>query len=175
MSIRIRDLTLALLLIAGLCPGAARSGPATGDPFLAGLAGRWDVSGTVLGKAAHYRGEGRWLLQGGWMCLTLIDTQQPPQYEASVYLGFDAKANDYVAHWLDRFGAAGARVVATGQRAGQKLVLLFPYPEGAFRDTLTLADDGASGTLLLEVQKSDGSWSTFASYILERVPHIGAR
>jgi hypothetical protein len=42
MAMRIRDLTLALRLIAGLAPGAARSGPASaaGDPFLAGLARR---------------------------------------------------------------------------------------------------------------------------------------
>jgi hypothetical protein len=51
----------------------------------------------------------------------------------------------------------------------------FPYPEGAFRDTLTLADDGASGTLLLGAQKDDGSWSTFASYTLKRLPHSDAR
>jgi hypothetical protein len=82
--------------------------------------------------------------------------------------GFDPKGGDYIAHWLDQFGAAGARVVATGKRDGQTLVLLFPYTEGQFRDTLTLAADGSSGTLLLESQEKDGSWSTFASYTLTR-------
>ena len=70
-----------------------------------------------------------------------------------MFLGFDAKAGDYIAHWLDQFGAAGARVVATGHREGQTLVLLFPYQGSPFRDTLTLAADGSSGTLLLEAQK----------------------
>jgi hypothetical protein len=43
------------------------------------------------------------------------------------------------------------------------------------RDTPTLAAEGASGTLLLEVQKNDGSGSSFASYTLKRAPRTGAR
>ena len=80
------------------------------------------MSGTVSGKPVRHRGEGRWVLQGGWLCLTIIDTATPPAYVASV----------------------------------------------AFRDTLALAADGASGSLLLESQQNDGSWSTFASYRLTR-------
>jgi hypothetical protein len=34
--------------------------------------------------------------------------------EADVVIGFDAKAGDYVAHRLDRFGAAGAPSPASG-------------------------------------------------------------
>jgi hypothetical protein len=48
-------------------------------------------------------------------------------------------------------------------------VLLFPYEEGAFRDTLTLANDGRSGSLLIESQEKDGHWLQFASYTLTRV------
>ena len=138
------------------------------DQFLAQLAGRWTLSGAVLGKPVRYRGDATWVLDGAWLRLALVDRAIPPGYQADVYLGFDAKAGDYIAHWLDRFGAAGARVVATGHRNGQTLVLLFPYDGAPFRDTLTLAADGASGSLLLESQRPDGSWSTFASYQLAR-------
>ena len=157
---------LALWLIAGEASAAPVARPA--DPFLAQLAGRWDMVGTVNGEAVHHRGEGRWVLKGAWLCLSIVDAASPPAYTASVYLGFDRRQRDYIAHWLDQFGAAGARVVATGKREGQTLVLLFPYAQGAFRDTLTLATDGGSGTLLLESQAKDGGWSTFASYLLTR-------
>lgn len=158
------------LLLALSCALTAQAAPAAApaDAFLARLAGHWDLTGTLGGKIVHYRGEGRWILKGGWLRLNLIDVS-PPSYQASVYLGFDSKAGDYIAHWLDQFGAAGARVVATGRRDGETLVLLFPYAEAAFRDTLTLAADGRSGSLLLESQGKDGSWSTFASYTLRRV------
>jgi len=157
---------LALALTAGLAAAAPTAQPA--DPFLADLVGKWDMDGTVRGKAVHHRGEGRWVLKGSWLCLSIVDTASPPGYVASVYLGFDSRQHDYIAHWLDQFGAAGARVVATGKREGRTLVLLFPYAEGAFRDTFTLAAAGAGGTLLLESQEKDGGWSTFASYRLTR-------
>ena len=145
------------------------------DPYLGQLAGQWDMLATVPGKPAwHQHGEGRWVLEHGWLLLHIIDLGHPPAYEASVYLGLDRKAGDYIAHWLDRFGAAGARVVGSGRREGQKLVLLFPYAEGAFRDTLVVAADGNSATLLLESQEKDGSWSTFASYRMTRMPQSPA-
>jgi hypothetical protein len=163
---------LPVLILIMACAPVVRSvasSPPARDPFLAQLAGRWDFVGTVRDKPVRYRAEGRWQLQDGWLCLSLVETRTPPDYEASVYIGADTRAGDYVAHWLDRFGAAGARVVATGKRDGQTLVLLFPYEEGAFRDTLTLASDGRSGTLLIESQEKDGHWSRFASYTLTRV------
>jgi hypothetical protein len=39
---------------------------------------------------------------------------------------------------------------------------------GAFRDTLTLAAGGGSGSLLIEAQQLDGGGSTFACYTLTR-------
>ncbi len=147
---------------------AAEPSPLPRDPFLAQLAGRWVLAGTVLGKPVRYRGDGVWVLNDGWLRLALVDRAKPPAYQADVYLGFDAKADEYIAHWLDRFGAAGARVVATGHRDGQTLVLFFPYQDSPFRDTLTLDPDGTTGSLLLESQKADGTWATFASYTLRR-------
>ncbi len=163
---------IAVLLAALVIPNAAPAAPpaAPPDTFLAQLAGDWDLSGTVRGKPVHYHGTGRWVLRGAWLQLSLRELGTPPGYEANVYIGYDARAHDYIAHWLDQFGAAGARVVATGQRDGQTLVLQFPYTEGAFRDTFKLAGDGASGSLLLESQEKDGAWSTFASYQLQRLP-----
>lgn len=174
MNTRLTRRARVLLLLAIVFPVTLRAAPPVAtplDPFLAQLAGDWEQVGTLLGKPVHYRGEGRWVLKSGWLCLTLIDTGTPPKYAASVYFGVDARGGDYIAHWLDQFGGAGARVVATGHRDGQKLVLVFPYEEGAFRDTFSLATDGNSGSLLLESQARDASWSTFASYTLTKQPN----
>ncbi len=158
------------LLLAALAPtGTAAASPAR-DPFLAALAGQWLFTGTVHGKHVDYVGHGRWVLGGGWLRLNLVDAGKPPAYEADIYLGYDPAAGDYVAHWLDRFGAAGARVVAAGHREGRRLTLDFPYESSAFRDTLTLAADGTSGTLLIQSRGADGNWSTFASYEFKRQP-----
>jgi hypothetical protein len=39
------------------------------------------------------------VLQGGFLKLHIIDIQSPPTYEAEVFIGFDAKADDFIAHW----------------------------------------------------------------------------
>jgi len=168
MTLRLKSVALLLAMTAAATADAAPAPAVAADPFLARLEGDWDMVGTVQGKPVRHHGTGRWVLKNGWLCLSIVDAGSPPAYEASVYLGFDKRAHDYIAHWLDQFGAAGARVVGTGQREGQTLVVLFPYGEGAFRDTFSLAADASNGTLLLESQEKDGRWSTFASYRLTR-------
>jgi hypothetical protein len=108
------------------------------------------------------------VLQDGWLRFHMLDVSQPPKYEANLYLGFDSATGDYVAHWLDGFGAGGARVVGLGRRVGSTLVMEFPYPGSLFRDTLTISPDGKRGTLLIEAQRADGGWTVFADYALER-------
>ncbi len=136
------------------------------EMFLDGLQGDWTMEGTLGGKPVHYLADGRRVLQGGFLKLHMIDIQSPTEYEAEVFIGFDAKANDFIAHWLDRFGAPGARVVARGKRKGQQLIVVFPYAEGAFRDTFSWEPASRSWSLLLESQSADGTWSTFATYTL---------
>jgi hypothetical protein len=158
----------ALFLVAWVAAAAPAAEPAAADPFLARLEGDWDLTGSVRGESVHQHAACRWVLKGGWLRFALTDLAQPPGYEASVFFSYDARAGDYIVHWLDQFGAAGARVVGSGHRDGETLVFGFPYAEGAFRDTLTLAADGRHGTLLIEQQGKDGGWSTFASYRLVR-------
>src|SRR5579864_4399044 len=97
------------------------------NAYLDALLGDWDMSGTLLGKPVKYRARGERVLQGGFLRLHMIDVADAPPYEADLFLGYDAHADDYIGHWLDRFGAAGARVVASGKRQGETLVIQFPY------------------------------------------------
>jgi hypothetical protein len=159
---------LAPLLLGLLLPAAAAAAPPATSRYLEQLTGDWELTGPVQGKPVHYRAHGVWVLNGGWLEFSMRDLATPPAYEARVYIGYDRKADDYIAHWLDKFGAPGARVVATGHLSERTLVLDFPYAEGAFRDTLTLAHAG-NGTLLLEAQEKDGSWSRFALFQMKRL------
>jgi hypothetical protein len=156
-------IALALVSAAGHAQQAASR-----DPYLEPLAGRWHMTGHVQGEPAEYEAQGEWVLQGAWLRLHMVETSRPPKYEANVYLGFDPATGDYVAHWLDGFGAAGARVVGTGRRDGTVLTLHFPYAGSPFRDTLQLDPDGQAGSLRIEEQSADGRWSVFADYALRR-------
>ena len=138
------------------------------NAYLDGLRGDWDMIGTLLGKPVKYRAKGERVLQGGFLRLHLIDLGAAPKYEAELFLGFDAHAGDYVVHWLDRFGAAGSRVVATGKRTGETLVVQFPYAEGAFRNTYEFDPKSRGWSLIIESQAAGGAWSNFATYTLVR-------
>jgi hypothetical protein len=163
--------TVAVFLLSGTAAAdVADSAKSADEAYLDGLQGAWVMAGTLGGKPVRYLADGRRVLQGAFLRLHMMDAESPPRYEAEVFIGFDPKAHDYIVHWLDRFGAAGARVVATGERRGERLVLNFPYADGAFRDTFTWLPASGSWTLLLESQRADGSWSTFASYALTRRP-----
>jgi hypothetical protein len=163
------SLGFSLICLACLFAGdAAYSTDSPDETFLNGLQGNWMMVGTLGGKSVRYRADGERVLQGGFLKLHMIDIDSPPQYEADAFLGFDPKAGDYIAHWLDRFGAAGARVVGQGKRNGEQLVISFPYADGAFRDTFTWRPATKSWSLLIESQASNGTWSTFASYTLVR-------
>lgn len=116
---------------------AANTAASPDETHLDALQGGRVMEGTLGGKPARYFADGQRVLQRGFIKLHMIDVGTPSRYEADGFIGFDPKTNDYIAHWLDRFGAPGARVVARGVREGRRLVLNFPYAEGAFRDTFT--------------------------------------
>ena len=160
--------TLILAMRAG-CMAHAENAPAADNAYLDALQGDWDMTGTLLGKPVRYHARGERVLQGGFLRLHMIDVADAPTYEADLFLGYDAHADDYIGHWLDRFGAAGARVVASGKRKGETLVIQFPYAEAAFKDTFVYDPNSRSWSLLIESQKPGGGWSNFAAYTLVRL------
>ena len=155
-------------LISPACASGDQKSP--DDQFLDRLVGTWDMEGRLGSQPVHYIAIGERTLGGGWLEFHMQDRAAGTQgYEARIFLGADRKSHDFVAHWLDQFGAAGARVVATGTRQGNVLHLAFPYTEGAFRNTWTLVPDSKAWTLLIESQDKDGAWKEFARYAIH--PH----
>jgi hypothetical protein len=168
ISVRAALCMVALFVATGPQVTRAADAPSPDNAYLDELQGEWEMTGTLLGKPVKYHARGERVLQGGFLRLHMIDLGAAPNYEAELFLGFDAHAGDYVVHWLDRFGAAGARVVASGRRTGKTLVVLFPYAEGAFRNTYEFDPKSRSWSLIIESQAAGGAWSNFATYTLVR-------
>lgn len=173
-----REILCAVVLLSMMAAdglAGTADAPSADNAYLDALQGDWDMSGTLLGKPVKYRAHGERVLQGGFLRLHMIDAAAAPSYEADLFLGYDAHADDYIGHWLDRFGAAGARVVASGKRQGATLIIQFPYAAGTFKDTFVYEAKSDSWTLLIESQGPDGHWSNFAQYALMHLaPPAGA-
>lgn len=153
-----------LFLVAALAASAfAGENPRT---LLGRLEGRWLMSGEVRGKSVAYNAEGTWILGGGFLAFHMTDTAIPPSYEATLFMGVDTAKKEFVGHWLDVTGGAGARVAATGPFAPDTIRLVYPYAEGKFRNCITF--EGAAGKFVIDMERTPGIWSPFASYILTR-------
>lgn len=157
---------IPLLAMSTERPARAEEARSADDAYLDALQGDWDMTGTLLGKPVRYHARGERVLQGGFLSLHMIDAAEAPTYEADLFLGYDARADDYIGHWLDRFGAAGARAVASGKRQAETLIIQFPYADAAFKDTFVYDPKSHAWSLLIESQKPGGGWSNFATYTL---------
>jgi hypothetical protein len=153
---------VSLALATGLFAQTAR--PASMDALLDRLVGRWVMTGSVRGQPVTYTLDAARVLQGRFVELHMEDVSRPPAYEARVFVGVDSAGSRYIAHWLDKFGAAFSIPHATGEARGDTLLLTFPYPDGAFRDRFVYNRPTDAWYFRLEAADSTGGWRLFAEY-----------
>jgi hypothetical protein len=166
--IRSLGLTSVLAVALAACLSAQASDPGQMDGLLEHLLGKWRMTGSVRGRPATYALNATRILQGRFVELHMEDVNQPPAYEARVFIGVDSAGGRYIAHWLDKFGAAYSVPHATGHSRGDTLLLTFPYPHGAFRDTFVYDRHTDAWYFRLEAADSSGGWRLFAEYQVRR-------
>lgn len=162
-----RALLFIMIAVAASAPLAAQT-PASTDSLLERFVGQWAMAGTVRGSPATYALDVSRVLQGKFVELHMTDVHLPPGYEARAFLGADTAGTGVVAHWLDNFGAAYSVPTATGAARGDTLVLNFPYPTGAFRDTFVYDRTRDRWDMRLERADANGGWTLFAQYEAHR-------
>jgi hypothetical protein len=138
------------------------------DSLLERLVGQWRMTGTVRGRPATYALDASRVLQGRFVELHMMDTSHPPDYEARVFIGVDSAKARYIAHWLDKFGAAYSIPPAFGGAKGDTLLLTFAYPDGPFRDTFVYDPRTDGWYFRLESGDSTEAWRLFAEYDVRR-------
>jgi hypothetical protein len=164
----IRSIVLAGIVWCAAKPVHAQT-RAAADSLLQKLTGRWLMTGDVMAEAVTHDLAGRRVLDGQFVELHIVDRGTPPGYEARVFIGADSLGN-FVAHWLDSFGAAASIPHATGRMRGDTMVLIFPYASGNFRDTFTYDRARDTWHFLLESESVDSGWRKFAEYRVTREP-----
>lgn len=169
---RISRLVAAVaLVVAAACAPAPREQPAvteTRPPLLAALDGDWKMTGEVQGEAVEYRLAVRPVLGRAFTELHMVDVEEPPRYEARLFLGYDEASRELIAHWLDSFGARASIPHGTGRISERTIEFTIPYPEGAFRDTLTHDSEADRWRFTIDEADGAGGWKPFAAYEVER-------
>ena len=159
---------ITLCLTSAVAARAQASGPATMDSLLEHLVGQWQMTGTVRGHPASYTLDVSRVLRDRFVELHMEDVHRPPAYEARVFIGVDSANGQYIAHWLDNFGAAYSIPHATGALLGDTIGLAFPYPTGAFRDRFVYRRASDTWYFRLEAADSARGWRLFAEYDVRR-------
>jgi hypothetical protein len=80
----------------------------------------------------------------------------------------DTAGRQYVAHWMDDFGAGYSIPPGTGTARGDTILIDFAYPEHPFHDTFTYNASTNTWHWLLESAESAGRRTVFAEYDLRR-------
>ena len=142
--------------------------PVPRPALLAALDGRWIMRGDVMGEPVTYALEAGPTLGGSFTELHMTDVQDPPQYEARVFIGVAPDDGTVIAHWLDSFGAKFSVPHGTGAITGNTVQFTIAYADGPFRDTLAYDPDQDSWTLVIEASQPGGAWRHFARYDIRR-------
>lgn len=169
---RFRGILAALILVAnGYATALPHQAAIAGKrpALLASLDGNWIMVGDVRGKSVKYKLTVQPVLRGTFTELHMTDAQEPPEYEARLFIGYDQESGQVIAHWLDVFGAKGSIPHGTGRITGNTIEFTIPYKDGPFRDTLRY--DPATGKWRFTIEASDGTgeWKHFAAYDIQRV------
>lgn len=124
--------------------------PPVNSPLLDHLAGKWIMQGT-LGKHSetHYF-DAAWVLQHHYLRFRETSKDKndkgEPQYEATVFIAWDDKTNQYACVWLDVYGTATPESIGFATPKENDLAFVFTDAHGETTFTNTFTYDPKTNT-----------------------------
>lgn len=127
----------------------AQQGP-TNSLLLDHLAGRWVMQGTVGKQAATHELDAQWVIQHRYLRFYEVsrdkNTKGDPQYEATVFIGWNAKTNLYACVWLDVYGGLTTESIGVATLKENEISFVFKDEHGETSFTNTFAYDPKTNT-----------------------------
>ena len=101
-----KQLAILATILAALT--AAAQQPPVNSPVLDHLAGKWLLQGTVGKQPVTHDFDAEWVLQHHYLRFREVSREKndkgEPQYEATVFVGWNEKTRQYSCVWLDVYG-----------------------------------------------------------------------
>lgn len=138
------------------------------DPFLDNLTGEWNLKRSIRGQTVDNKVVAKWVLNHQFLLIEMSGGKPPSEYAANIYIGYDDQKKSYVVHWIDVFGGSFSETLGYGKRDGNKIVFLFDYPDGPFRNIFTWDEKKKSWNFLMQNGDKKGNWILFAEDVLRR-------
>jgi hypothetical protein len=141
---------IALFAICSFARAAVGQPAPVNDTLLERLAGTWVLRGTIAHKDTTHDIVSEWVLGHQYLRIhersREKDGKGQAQYEAIVFIGWDAASAEYQCLWLDSTGGGGlsGQAIARGKRSGDTIPFLFKEPDGSVSFNNTFSYDKAS-------------------------------
>ena len=150
--------------------------PQQPDPqhqLLEKMTGHWVLRGTIAKQQTTHDVDAQWVLDKEYVQIHEVSREKnaagKPQYEAIVYVVWDAKAKEFACLWMDTTGVAmfPPEGVGHGKAAGDAIPFVFKDPAGDTHTTFTY--DRARDAWSWAIDNDDkGKLTPFARVTLTR-------
>jgi hypothetical protein len=104
------------------------------SPLLDHLAGKWLMQGTLGKQSATHELHAEWVLQHHYLRFQEVSREKnekgEPQYEATVFVGWNEKTKQYACVWLDVYGGATAESIGFAKPKENELAFIFTDEHG---------------------------------------------
>jgi hypothetical protein len=133
------------------------------DDLLDNLVGNWRIVRDFPKRKSENDAKCEWLFNHQFLRIHMRDINEPPNYEAMVFIGFNAKVDRYVGHWIDVFGGEFSETLGLGKRNGNSIEFLFKYPDGQLTNVFTYRPEADSWISQIDQQDDDRNWGPFCT------------
>jgi hypothetical protein len=143
-----KQLVLVMTIFASLVAMAQQ--PPVNSPLLDHLAGKWVMQGTVGKRAETHDFDAEWVLQHHYLRFheTSRDKNEKgePNYDATVFIGWNDKIKQYACVWLDVYGGLTVESIGVAMPQENELAFVFTNEQGEKSFTNTFIYDAKTNT-----------------------------
>ena len=177
MSRQLQAAIMLLLFIFVSAPAIAQSprDQVFKDDLLDNLVGEWKLVRKMQGRISEHVVKADWILNHQFLRIQMRHVENPPAYEAAVFIGWDHAQERYIVHWLDVFGGRSSQTIGYGTRNGNTIKFAFAYPEHPFVNTFSWNPEARTWNFLMQQKNPNKSWSVFAEDNLSRIASVQNR
>jgi len=120
------------------------------SPLLDHLAGKWLLQGTVGKQPVTHDFDAEWVLQHHYLRFHEVSRDKndkgEPQYEATVFIGWNEKTKQYGCTWMDVYGGATPESIGLATPEENELPFVFTDEHGETSFTNTFIYDRKTNT-----------------------------
>jgi hypothetical protein len=144
------------------------------DPLVDRLAGTWVLTGQMANGPATHDLTAEWVLAHQYLELHEVSRERnkdgSPKYQATVYIGWDARRNIYDCVWLDDYGSISTQSLGYAKKNGDSIAFVFQDRDdsGSFHTTFAWHPENGTWTMDMD-QVTDGKSDPFARTTLTPV------